>query len=184
MPIDWSFISAREGDRLTGYVPTKDDEPMGHSGVTVAEGIDLGQYRPEEIDAMALAPDLKAMLKPYCLLRGDDALAFLRDNPLILTQERADELDTAEQVRFTGELAAEYQKYSAVGFTGLSDAAQTCIASVAWQYGVNLAKETPKFWGYVTKQRWADAVYELRHFGDTYAPRRNLEADLLETVLS
>ncbi len=48
--IDWSYIKEQEGFETTGYVPkNKDGSAMGHSGVTVASGFDLGSRTPESL---------------------------------------------------------------------------------------------------------------------------------------
>jgi hypothetical protein len=53
---------------------------------------------------------------------------------------------------------------------------------VAFQYG-DLARRTPNFWRQVTEKKWADVIANLRNFGDHYATRRNVEADLLQDWL-
>ncbi len=185
VPIDWDFIAAREGGRqLEGYVPMPD---TSRSGVTIATGCDIGQRRVADIDALDIPAGLKERLKPYCGLRRQAAVTALAARPLTITASEAAALDQAVK---TGESAALRAAYDAATdrtgprFAQLPGAVQTAIASVAFQYGTNLAVRTPRFWAAVTAQDWAAAVSELRDFGDDYASRRNLEADLLDDYLA
>ena len=57
------------------------------------------------------------------------------------------------------------------------------IASVSFQYGVNLNTRTPNFWKAVSSQNWMLAIHELRNFGDAYSTRRKKEAKLLEKII-
>lgn len=80
-------------------------------------------------------------------------------------------------------LEKQWQTFNAeTPFDQLSSACQTLIASVAFQYG-NLAICTPNFWLQVTIGDWQTALNNLRHFGDMYPTRRNIEANLLEQWL-
>ena len=54
--------------------------------------------------------------------------------------------------------------------------AQTVIASVAYQYGDNLPRATPRFWAKAVAQDWPALADALENFGDAFAPRRRQEA--------
>ena len=179
--VDWEFISAREGgQRLEAYVP---EPEVSQSGVTVATGVDLGQRSASDIDNLDIPDTLKAKLKPYAGVIKQAAKKLLAENPLEITKTEADALDKAVKQKALDELIGRYDAATTgKKFSELPSGAQTVIASVAFQYG-NLATETPKFWKMVTEQRWADAVAELRDFGDAYPTRRKLEADLLQKAL-
>ncbi|TVR97801.1 MAG: peptidase [Rhodospirillales bacterium] len=185
MGIDWSFISQLEGGRrLTGYVPAA---AFSQSGVTVATGCDLGQRSRAEIDALNIPESLKAKLRPYADLKTAAAEAMLRQQPLTLTAAEAEALDEAVKQPIVDALETRYDAAvsSSPGrltFARLPHPAQTVIASVAFQYGANLPARTPRFWRAVTAQDWAEAVRELRNFGDAYPTRRRREANLLNTV--
>lgn len=176
MAIDWAFIGEREGYSLTGYVP---EPETSESGVTIAAGVDLGQRSAAAIDAMAIPEALKAKLKPYAGLKKQAAVDYLAAHPLTVTKAEADAIEQVVRKRTVDELIANYDGASAVKFAALPDAAQTVIASVAFQYG-HLATAAPKFWGLVTKQDWPGVIKELRDFGDIYPSRRKKEAAYLE----
>lgn len=189
LAVDWRFISQREGGQaLNGYVPA--DAPGGtESGVTIATGVDLGQWSAAEIHAFELDPALEAKLLPYADKRGDDAKVALRGTRLTLTSAEADALDAAAHGSLLRRVETAYdrdavQAGNARDFRDLPPEAQTVIASIATQYGPNLAGATPRFWAAVTGGRWTDAVAELRDFGDDYPSRRNVEADLLEQAIA
>jgi hypothetical protein len=182
--IDWQLIRDLEGAGiLVGYVPAPD---FSESGVTIATGVDLGQRTPAEIDALAISTALKIVLKPYAGLRRQAAVDFLAQHPLVINQADSDALDMAVQEEIVGQLAVRYDAAvtSTPGlatFTLLSDAKQTVLASVAFQYGPGLDRRCPRFWRAATLQVWTDVISELRNFGDAYTARHNKEADYLES---
>ena len=184
MAIDWDFIGSLEGQSvLEGYVP---DAVGSDSGVTIATGCDLGQITPAKLAGFGLPPALAAKLKPYLGLRRQAAEGYCDRHPLTITRDEADALDQAVRKPIVEQFRSSYDQAAgpAPGFDGLPDPAQTVIASVAFQYGADLARRTPRFWATVTAQDWRQAIAELRNFGDHYPTRRCKEADYLERGLA
>ena len=183
MAINWGFISNLEGGRqLTGYVPAVD---VSESGVTIATGVDLGQRSEASIDALDIPDSLKSKLRPYTGLKKQAAVDFLAQHPLTVSEEEAEALDRAVKQDSVSDVRDRYNREVAdnpiaPSFDALSDEVQTVICSVAFQYGSNLGRRTPRFWRACADRRWNDALSELREFGDDYPTRRNKEADLLE----
>lgn len=182
--IDWGLISQLEGGaQLEGYVP----DPTGsQSGVTIATGFDIGQRSEAELENLFGADNpLVELLSPYTEMTRQEAVDFLAENPLSITAEQAAEIDAAAKADALADLVADYN--GAVGpngtqFAELPAAAQTVIASVAFQYG-DLPTATPSFWNDAVTQDWEGMIGELRDFGDSYPTRRNTEADYLEERL-
>jgi hypothetical protein len=184
--IDWDFIAQQEGRaRQDGYVP----DPTGsQSGVTVATGVDLGARNSQDLARLNLSDSLRQKLEPYLGLRRQEAVDFLRANPLRLTPAEVQELDLAVKNQSMGQLVDTYNDAvtarnqadggSRLRFEQLPQEMQTVIASVHFQYG-SLPTATPNFFNQVVDQRWNDALGNLRNFGDRYSSRRNREADLL-----
>jgi hypothetical protein len=183
--IDWTFIGKLEGAGIArGYVPNPE---ASNSGVTVATGFDLGQRSRAQLVTMGLPDDLTAKLGPYLGLKGRAALSFLNTHPLVLTADEVVAIDQAVRADFSARLADTYDSALATDgglkeFDDLPGPAQTVIASVAYQYGLDLRHRTPHFWSLVLAQNWPDVVTELRNFGDAYGRRRGQEAALLETL--
>ena len=76
--IDAAFLTREEGRRLRGYVPrARDGSPLGRSGVTVATGVDLGQWSLEELERLVIPRDLKIKVRPYLGAKGDKAIRLL-----------------------------------------------------------------------------------------------------------
>ena len=82
-----AFVGAKANKVWFGPVYfRKDSEPYltiaiahgGNSGVTIATGVDLGQANPQQIDDWAIDEALKTRLKPYCGLKRQQAVDFLR----------------------------------------------------------------------------------------------------------
>lgn len=182
MAIDWRFISELEGGQaLEGYVP---EPEASNSGVTIATGVDLGQMTEEAIDALPVPNALQDKLIPYAELKKQIAVDFLKQHSLTITQEEADALDRAVKGKTVATVRRRYDEAvrgnaDLRAFDELSNEAQTVICSVTFQYGPDLARRTPRFWGACAGQRWADVAAELRNFGDAYPTRRNKEADFL-----
>lgn len=180
--IDFKFISALEGGSiLTGYVPNPDSSK---SGVTCATGFDLGCRTLGDLVGMDLPPGLITKLAPYLGAKKYAAVAVLKERPLRITPGESKLIDAASHKSATAAIQRAYDKASKTRFADLPEAARTVIASVAFQYGTNLAKATPKFWAAVTKKNWALAVKILEDFGDDYPTRRRKEAALLKECLS
>jgi hypothetical protein len=182
MAIDWNFIAELEGRRqLKGYVPAVD---TSQSGVTIATGVDLGHHTRDEIQKWPISDSLKQKISPYLGLRGAAAVAALNSRPLHITEDEAIQLETAVAGPIFDELRGHFDR--AVGedaFFQLPDAAQTVLASLAYQYGPALHRRTPKFWALACARDWRACVAELNNFGDAYATRRKREAARLSTLL-
>lgn len=181
--IDWKFIANEEGEKvLIGYVPLPG---KSKSGVTIASGFDLGQHNEYDLKGLKLSADLTKKLKPYLLLKKQDAVDFLKKNPLTITKEEADEIDLALKKKLVPQLKTRYlnSSYNKTNtiFDDLPGQAQTVIASLSFQYGdLNSTRNT--FWQAVSTQDWKEAVKILRGYTD-YRPRRGREADLLDQLV-
>jgi hypothetical protein len=188
--VDMDFISDREGgQQLNAYVP---DPTSSKSGVTVATGVDLGQLSATDLDAMDIPQTLKDQLQPYVGLKQQDAVDYLQQHPLQLSQDDAQALDDAVLKPIINQLQSNFDKdTTGTAFSQLPSEAQTVIASVATQYGANMgyppgpgqSAPAPKFWNDVTTGDWNGAVAELRDFGDNYQSRHNIEANLLQQAI-
>lgn len=182
--IDWAFIEAREGHNLDGNVPSKDGVPLGKSGVTIGSGFDIGQHSAQEIRDLNLGADLTARLLPFATLKGQLAVDKLSQVGLHITQSEEMLINAQVHSDKAVNLIVAYDNAVGYGaFYKLPGAAQTIIASVSFQYG-SLAIATPNFWNDVIHKDWGAAIAELRNFGDDYGPRRNLEADYLQSALN
>lgn len=180
--IDIKFLQKLEGYKTKGYVPRDTDGGRNESGVTIGTGIDLGYRTAEELQGLALSKELLDKLLPFVGLRGRVAKQKLTEQPLILTDEEVVVLDLAMITSLASQLIAKFNAVSLTPFEKLRGEFQTVIYSVFHQYGP-IWRRTPRFWRLVTSSRFADVLNELRNFGDAYATRRNLEADLWERGL-
>lgn len=184
--IDYEFLSRLEGgSRTSGYVPVP---KSSKSGVTIATGFDLGQRDEDELRQLELNESLITTLKPYLGVKGEAAAALIRNNPLTITDSQAETIDQAVKKEHIGKLRTRYRSApgntSGKPFFEIPAEAQTVIASVSFQYGVNLKVATPKFWRAASSQNWQQSVSILRNFRDAYPTRRRKEARLLERVLN
>jgi len=184
LKVDYSFISELEGgQQLSAYVP---GSSVSQSGVTIATGFDLGARNEHDLRNLGLLPDLIIRLKPYLGLKKADAVEKLDQQPLSISQQEADLIDTAAKTDATDLIVNQYDSTiaaTALPFTELSPEVQTVIASVSYQYG-NLSVRTPMFWAAVIAQDWHKAIDILKDFHDNYPTRRNKEAAYLQTSIS
>lgn len=184
--IDWKFIESCEGGIfLVGYVPAEDGVPIGHSGVTIADGIDLGQQSAAYLSAIGVSAPLVEILRPYIGLRGTVAQEMLEKRPLTLTQSQACALSAVMHVAHEQQLQRAYDAAIPAGaptFDQIPIEAATVICSVSYQYG-NLARECPRFWHCSITADWAGLVDELENFGDKYPTRRYKEAEYLRGLM-
>jgi Bacterial toxin homologue of phage lysozyme, C-term len=183
--IDYKFISALEGSRITkAYVPAP---TVSRSGITVGTGFDLGQRNENDLKNLNISAGLRDKLKQYVGRTGRDAEDYLVKHPLTISDSEADEIDKAVHGSHIAQLKQKYicaadNKVKRDLFD-LPAEAQTVIASVSFQYGVNVDTATPKFWKAVTAQDWPEALKILKDFGDVYPIRRRKEAELLNKVV-
>ncbi|WP_234383838.1 pesticin C-terminus-like muramidase [Paracidovorax avenae] len=157
---------------------------VSKSGVTIATGFDLGQRSENDLKNLGLASNLIEKLKPYLGSKGADAKKLVETTPLTISAAEAESIDKATKASHIASLKLKYDSATTdkKHFIDLPAQAQTVIASVSFQYGVNLDSATPKFWKAVTEQDWTEAVKLLKNFGDVYPTRRGKEAALLEKI--
>jgi len=192
--IDFSFIQALEGKRvLKGYVPVdKEGKAIGKSGVTIASGVDLGQFSYKEFtDLFPAYSDSKLFnqLYDYIGFTGDEAIARLKALPLTITEDQAIMIDSVMHDKFNRELQKHWNEAFDVKFYELPDKVKTVLFSLAWNMGVNLPKVLPHTARifvdcYVTKC-WNKAYHALFHFQckqPQLKSRRLKEAEYLKSL--
>ena len=176
LDIDWSLIERLEGNEVFGHQPT------ANSGVTIGSGFDLKEKTESSLEDMGFDPDLIDELKPYLGLTGDEAAMAIKNNNLVLDDDKISRINRLSKKHYTEDIKNQYEEGTGKKFWKLSPEQQTVIMSVGYQYG-NLKTRTPKFWKGVINDDWDSVVNELRDFKDDYGTRRNTEADLLSISL-
>lgn len=152
------------------YIP-----PKGNSGITIGIGVDIGHMNPDKLN---IPQHMKDILRPYFRLKEDVARYALLSNPFKLTKEEVDLLSMAAIQLHLDELIRWFNAESDVKFDELTLNQRTVLLSIKYHYG-NPPRRTPKFWGFATSGDWKSVYHELRNFGDNFARRRNMEADLI-----
>jgi len=178
--VDWGFIRKLEGWEAKAYVPPDlDKNDKTPSGITIAMGFDLGQQTITSISSLGLSKALENKLHPYIGVTGQAARDRLKLQPLNLTNEELEELDSKVRKRYYANIEREYNDNSDYTFSFLDSHIQTAIVSVAYQYG-SLKRRCPTFFKYITKGMWNCAIAELENFGDAYKTRRLQEAKMMK----
>ena len=190
--VDFDFIKEQEGFETTVYVPRDEDgkKALEKSGVTIASGFDLGKRSEKDLEG--LPESIKNKLKPYLGLQKQAAIDYIETdgNKLTISKAEANIINEFAKKQALEVLVKSWNNTSDVRWEDLSIPQATAVASVAFNFGSNLKKVTPKFWRYTTTGDWAAARDELRDFYTDdekgrkrqriYGPRRNREADYLE----
>ncbi|MBR0850332.1 hypothetical protein JQ543_21490 [Bradyrhizobium diazoefficiens] len=87
--VDWKKINKQEGVWTVGYVPNiKNSHGRIASGVTIANGFDIGTHTAAEINRLNISESLKQKLYPFSGKHGADAV-------LALNAERQRALESA-----------------------------------------------------------------------------------------
>ncbi|MBA0190177.1 pesticin C-terminus-like muramidase [Pectobacterium odoriferum] len=183
--IDIDFLLESEGFKTNGYVP-RDEKGKAYerSGVTIGGGVDLGQRDKDELLRDGVPQDLADILSPYTKIKGNVAVEKLRQSPLTLSENDADFLTSIYTQKALREVGKAFDAESVgLKFNELPANTRTAIADLAFQYN-NLKTETPKSWGYITRNEWDLFFKELNDFGDEHKTRRKREAALIQRDLA
>ena len=185
------FLNCHEGFTSCGYVPIdpKSGEVLGQSGVTIGAGVDLGSK--SRASFTSLSSTLVDKLEPYFGLKRNLAACAAIERRLILAYWEANTLTDAVTNDVVTEVSKRYDSdkdANTLAFASVPRGIRTAIVSVWYQFGHPSAY--PRFWSFVTKNDWENAIKELRNFyenpndqarGDLI--RRNDEADIIEATL-
>ncbi|MBB1088723.1 hypothetical protein H4F99_09495 [Lysobacter sp. SG-8] len=199
--LDDDFLEESEGALvLDGYIPRRNGEILGQSGVTISTGIDLGQqsaagtrtiidnYIAEHGNAGNVDVDaLMDTLDPYFGLRRQAAADALAAQPLTVTEAEAELLAEAFKFHFLNEIADQFDAENELGMTfrQLPAAAQTVIMDFAYQYGLSDTRGNIRqtFWGHVYRGEWLELAEWLDSNPDPYTRRRRREGELLQDAI-
>lgn len=178
--IDRNFIRKVEGSLTKAYVPLVGSS---QSGVTVGDGVDLGQMHLSEFNSLPIDSVLKGKLRPYIGLKRYKAKNYLKSHPLTITQDELNELNTIAANKILTPLVAAYNKSSSVSFFNLPKGAQTAIFSYAYQWGPFFGHKASakNLWSAFTTQNWQKARSILMN-SKKYSTRRHQEAQLLNQL--
>lgn len=179
--VDFSFIGELEGAKIKkGYIPKRNGEILGQSGVTVGTGVDLGSKN--EAYFQGLSEDIKTKIRPHFGKKKAAAEKSLIDNPLTLTNTQVKELDDFVKKKELKTLSDRWNKDSDVKFEDLPVNKATAVAATFYQHGTQMFGYN--YWKQATGGDWEAARDNLRNFGDKdpiFQKRRDKEADYLES---
>ena len=194
--IDVRFVQCHEGFTCCGYVPinSRTGQVLGQSGVTIGSGVDLGSKTSASLSAIGVSQNIIDQLEQYFGLRTNGAACAAIELPLFMTCPNAQMLTEAVKNDVVGQVQRRYdrERISATtdSFTALPRGIRTAVADVWFQFGI-LPDEAPRFWGFVIRNEWDNAIRELRDFYSASANppsgdirRRNNEADIIEAALA
>ena len=181
LKLDTNFLREVEGIKTNAYVPRdkKTKKALDKSGVTIASGIDLGQWSEKDLVNLKVPQPILNKLKPYLGKTKDNAIKFLDNNPLSLSKAEAVDLNNIFKTHFSEKIASRFNKDSNIKFEDLPSEVQTSIISVGFQYGNSMFNHN--FWKQITGGKWEDAYNNLMNYGDKYSTRRKKEAALLKS---
>lgn len=191
MSIDTAYIThileRFEGRGVTGgYVPARNGEPIGASGVTIATGLDLGQQSLDTLQAMGLPTALINRFIPYLGMQRNEAQYILARHPLSITPAEAAIVDAAVHAKYIDETV---ELFGRDAFAAAPREVQAVAVSLHYQFGTPYRKSSPALgeaWEALRSDEYAGAAAALRdpmgwsRLHRQYASRRAGEAALLE----
>lgn len=176
-----SFIEKEEGgQKLAGYVPR-----VKGSGLTIGTGVDLGQHSEKDLEEMGVSDKTIYKVRKYLGKKDAIARAALKEKPLELTKEEADELDAAVHGDIYGTVEDKL-KAKGVTLAKLPEEAQTVIKSIAINFGKNFDEKIPSIWKAITEKDWSkvqDLLVNTKWKQPELVARRKREADLLSRIV-
>lgn len=189
--IDFDVISKLEGGQhLVGYVPTNKGQVIGQSGVTIATGVDLGQWSLTDIRKLELPQELVKKIEPYLGRKKESALDALAENQLYISKEEADILDKQIYKQIFLRVEELFNKDGFTKFEDLPNQAQTVIASIATNRGPSfgyLGGLWSTLWIHLLDGQWkkAKTILELIANKDLRLKnRRKEESAILSTLIT
>ena len=113
--IDHNFIRKQlerfEGKGIAkGYVPSRNGQVIGVSGVTIATGLDLGQQSAASLAAMGIPAPICTKFALYLGLKKEAAVQALAAKLLVLTPEEVAQVDACVHAFYTANTAARFDK--------------------------------------------------------------------------
>jgi len=183
-----SVLALFEGKAINrGYVPCKNGEPLGASGVTIGTGVDLGQQTRAGLSAMGVPEDILVILTPYFGLQKQAAVEKLRLAPLTLTADQVAILDDAVHKHYILETASKF----GFPFEFAPKEVQAVAVSLCYQFGEPFRKASPGLgwaWNALRAGEYRTAASYLTNpkgwseSHQQYLPRRRQEAALLNAI--
>lgn len=195
--IDFGFIDLAEGGlMLQGYVPLdRKGAPIGQSGTTIANGIDLGQMNKTDLVRLIQVEDLATdalynKLVPYTGLKRWEAVRFLEEYPLTITEVEARHLALNMQDKVLRDLRRQWDHaLPHKEFNKLPNEIQTVLFSLFWNFGTDLPNDLPQTWQIfldsATIDRWDTVYLWLKDFpskNPQLRGRRAKEAEYLKPL--
>ena len=175
------FLLQQEGFETRTYIPKVNGVVVGKSGLTFGGGIDIGQMDLREYKALGLPDALESAMLPYVGKQGDDAVAVEYElGHFNIPAEIAMNITRRHIEKSKKKLRNAFPK-----FDSLSPQQQAVALSLLHNYGAAaLRYNTMKA---VINGDLQTAIAKLRDPSEwknvELHPRRNREADLLESLL-
>tara|TARA_R100000329_G_scaffold7910_3_gene9365 strand:+ start:4423 stop:6957 length:2535 start_codon:yes stop_codon:yes gene_type:complete len=193
--VDFDFVAQEEGFRTDMYVPLDNEgNVFGSSGPTIGTGVDLGQMNENDLVKTGVSKELIEKLSPYLGMKKDEALKFVQENPLSLSEGEALEISKAVQAVKINRIANTFEEKTGKSFGDLNPRVKTIVVSTGFQYGENgiptfmqLAADTI---GNETRESFTALQNELLNFADSdkdgitdFLPRRTRESEYLQSLI-
>jgi LysM repeat protein len=145
---DHKLLAEMEGHfRTKGYTLPPKEYPS--AGITISNGVDLGQWSRESLLKIgvseALVNKLDNQKVSYLLLRGKDAEAYLKKHPLSISPAESKELYEKVFAKIVSQFADTYDRRRAPDaprFADLPPELKTAVGSMAFNMGPSFTQVT------------------------------------------
>ena len=176
------FLIQEEGFETRTYVPKKNGVVIGKSGLTFGGGIDIGQMDLKEYKKLRLPENLEQAMLPYVGVKGEDVIDIeYQLGHFDIPSEVAMNITRRHIEKSKAKLRSTFPKFDSLSFQQ-----QAVALSLLHNYGnAALGYKTMKA---VINGDLETAIAKLRDPDEwknvELHPRRNREADLLETLIA
>ena len=175
--INFQIITQNEGGiYTTSYVPNDNGAVIGHSGMTIGAGIDIGNQSVSGLQDLVqnygLSAGLANELEKYVGITGQPALAFVQANQITLSSDQVTNLDESFWSYAGARVAAQFNSSETFGsgftFDELPGNTQTAIADIYWHYASanNGFLTKTDLWTQIITGNWAAAANNI----ETWTP--------------
>ncbi len=193
--VDFTFIASMEGNQwLRGYVPMKSNKVLGRSGMTVATGFDIGQWKVSELNDLGFSDALMKKIQIFAapnnfkgLDKAQVAAKVAKLGPVPeLSADEADQCDGVVFGKILGDAVKAWNSQKSPGvpdFKALPSGWQTVWFSRVYQEGPQPKSADAKaFRSAALAGQWQSAITKLSAYKE-YTSRANQEAALLRQQL-
>jgi hypothetical protein len=172
-----AYVPAPATTFLTRLTNWKDESEVYSVGINIGYGVDV------TLSDLYLIPSLnkslKMKLKPYLRLKGDAAVEYLKDHPLVLSTMEIQELENVSRSDLLSDNISRFNKKSKTLFKDCTQAQQTAVAGLIFMFG-DIEMVQPRMFTLSINGHWKALSKLMTEFKGDYKERVRELGDYLD----